>query len=154
MKRIFLFIALMLMPLAAVNAQDARGRATSTIVADALAQLPAELPATYNQVMAELASTGAEGIEQLAMMLSPMAEGVNNSAVEYAVNGVASYVSKDGAAQRDAVRAGLKAAIEKTSDNPNKAFLMTALQICATADDAEFYASYLKDQYQGNFAAR
>ena len=154
MKRIFLFIALMLMPLAAVNAQDARGRATSTIVADALAQLPAELPATYNQVMAELASTGAEGIEQLALMLSPMAEGVNNSAVEYAVNGVASYVSKDGAAQRDAVRAGLKAAIEKTSDNPNKAFLMTALQICATAADAEFYAGYLKDQYQGNFAAR
>lgn len=142
------------MPLAAVNAQDARGRATSTIVADALAQLPAELPATYNQVMAELASTGAEGIEQLALMLSPMAEGVNNSAVEYAVNGVASYVSKDGAAQRDAVRAGLKAAIEKTTDNPNKAFLMTALQICATADDAEFYAGYLKDQYQGNFAAR
>ena len=142
------------MPLAAVNAQDARGRATSTIVADALAQLPAELPATYNQVMAELASTGAEGIEQLALMLSPMAEGVNNSAVEYAVNGVASYVSKDGAAQRDAVRAGLKAAIEKTSDNPNKAFLMTALQICATAEDAEFYAGYLKDQYQGNFAAR
>ena len=39
MKRIFLFIALMLMPLAVVNAQDARGRATSTIVADALAQL-------------------------------------------------------------------------------------------------------------------
>ena len=154
MKRIFLFIALMLMPLAVVNAQDARGRATSTIVADALAQLPAELPATYNQVMAELASTGAEGIEQLALMLSPMAEGVNNSAVEYAVNGVASYVSKDGAAQRDAVRAGLKAAIEKTSDNPNKAFLMTALQICATADDAQFYAGYLKDQYQGNFAAR
>lgn len=154
MKRIFLFIALMLMPLAAVNAQDARGRATSTIVADALAQLPAELPATYNQVMAELASTGAEGIEQLALMLSPMAEGVNNSAVEYAVNGVASYVSKDGAAQRDAVRAGLKAAIEKTTDNPNKAFLMTALQICATAEDAEFYAGYLTDQYQGNFAAR
>ena len=51
--------------------------------------------------MAELAATGAEGIEMLALMLEPMAEGVNNSPVEYAVNGVASYVSKDGAAQRD-----------------------------------------------------
>ena len=142
------------MPFAAINAQDSRGRATSTIVADALAQLPAELPTTYNQVMAELAATGAEGIEQLALMLEPMAEGVNNSAVEYAVNGVASYVSKDGAAHRDGVRAGLKAAIAKTNNNPNKAFLMTALQICATAEDAEFYASYLKDEYQGNFAAR
>ena len=154
MKRILLFIALLLMPFAAINAQDSRGRATSTIVADALAQLPAELPTTYNQVMAELAATGAEGIEQLALMLEPMAEGVNNSAVEYAVNGVASYVSKDGAAHRDGVRAGLKAAIAKTNNNPNKAFLMTALQICATAEDAEFYASYLKDEYQGNFAAR
>ena len=142
------------MPFAAINAQDSRGRATSTIVADALAQLPAELPTTYNQVMAELAATGAEGIEQLALMLEPMAEGVNNSAVEYAVNGVASFVTKDGAAQRDGVRAGLKAAIAKTDNNPNKAFLMTALQICATAEDAEFYAGYLKDQYQGNFAAR
>ena len=63
MKRILLFIALLLMPFAAINAQDSRGRATSTIVADALAQLPAELPTTYNQVMAELAATGAEGIE-------------------------------------------------------------------------------------------
>ena len=154
MKRILLFIALLLMPFAAINAQDSRGRATSTIVADALAQLPAELPTTYNQVMAELAATGAEGIEQLALMLEPMAEGVNNSAVEYAVNGVASFVTKDGAAQRDGVRAGLKAAIAKTDNNPNKAFLMTALQICATAEDAEFFASYLKDEYQANFAAR
>ena len=40
MKRIFILLALMLMPFAAINAQDARNRATSTIVADALAQLP------------------------------------------------------------------------------------------------------------------
>ena len=61
MKRIFILLALMLMPFAAINAQDARNRATSTIVADALAQLPAEKPAQYNQIMAELAGTGAEG---------------------------------------------------------------------------------------------
>ena len=111
------------MPLVAVNAQDNRNRATSTIVSDALAQMPAETPAVYNQVMAELAATGAEGIEMLAMMLEPMAEGVNNSPVEYAVNGVASYVTKEGAAMREGVCAGLKAAIAKTTNNPNKAFL-------------------------------
>ena len=144
----------MVMPLVAVNAQDARNRATSTIISDALAQMPAQTQEIYNQTMAELAATGAEGIEMLALMLEPMAEGVNNSPVEYAVNGVASYVSKDGAAQRDGVRAGLKAAIEKTTNNPNKAFLMTALQICATGDDAHFFAEYLKDQYMAPFAAR
>lgn len=144
----------MVMPLAAVNAQDARGRATSTIVSDALAQMPAQTLDVYNQTMAELASTGAEGIEMLALMLEPMAEGVNNSPVEYAVNGVASYVTKEGAAQRDGVRAGLKAAIAKTTNNPNKAFLMTALQICATGEDAHFFAEYMKDDYMAAFAAR
>ena len=58
------------MPLMAVNAQDNRNRATSTIVSDALAQMPAETPAVYNQVMAELAATGAEGIEMLMTRVS------------------------------------------------------------------------------------
>ena len=154
MKRLLIILALLAMPLVAVNAQDNRNRATSTIVSDALAQMPAQTPAVYNQVMAELAATGAEGIEMLSLMLEPMAEGVNNSPVEYAVNGVASFVTKEGAAHRDGVRAGLKAAIEKTTNNPNKAFLMTALQICATGDDAHFFAEYLKDDYMANFAAR
>lgn len=144
----------MALPLAAVNAQDARNRATSTIISDALAQMPAQTQQIYNQTMAEIAATGAEGIEMLALMLEPMAEGVNNSPVEYAVNGVASFVSKDGAAQRDGVRAGLKAAIDKTTDYPNKAFLMSALQICATGDDALFMAGYLKDSYMAPYAAR
>ena len=154
MKRIFILLALMLMPFAAINAQDARNRATSTIVADALAQLPAEKPAQYNQIMAELAGTGAEGVEMLATMLKPAAEGVKNSTIEYALNGVASYVTKEGAAQRAAVRAGLKSAFPKVKDEPNQAFVMTVLQICATAEDADFYAAQLKHEYFGNFAAR
>ena len=154
MKRIFILLALMLMPFAAINAQDARNRNVGTIVADALAQLPAEEPAQYNQIMAELAGTGAQGIEMLATMLKPAAEGVKNSTIEYALNGVASYVTKEGAAQRAAVRSGLKSAFPKVKDEPNQAFVMTVLQICATAEDADFYAAQLKHKYFGNFAAR
>ena len=139
----------MLMPFAAINAQNAR-----TVVADAVAQLPAEEPAQYNKIMAELAGTGAEGIEMLATMLQPAAEGVKNSPIEYALNGVASYVTKEGAAQRAAVRAGLKAAFPKVKDETNQAFVMTVLQICATAEDADFYAAQLSHKYFGNFAAR
>ena len=154
MKRIFILLALMLMPFAAINAQDARNRNVATVVADALAQLPAEEPAQYNQIMAELAGTGAQGIEMLATMLKPAAEGVKNSTIEYAMNGVASYVTKEGAAQRAAVRSGLKSAFPKVKDEPNQAFVMTVLQICATAEDADFYAAQLKHKYFGNFAAR
>ena len=154
MKKIIILLALMLMPLAAINAQDARNRTASTVVADALAQLPAEQPATYNQVMAELAATGAQGIEMMALMLQPAAEGVKNSPIEYALNGVASYVTKEGAAHRAAVRSGLKSVFPKVKDETNQAFIMTVLQICATAEDAEFYAAQLGHKYFGNFAAR
>ena len=53
------------------TAQDARNRTTSTIIADALAQLPAATQQEYNHIMAELASTGKEGLAQIAGMLSP-----------------------------------------------------------------------------------
>ena len=142
------------MPFVGVNAQDARNRVTSTIIADALATLPAETPEAYNKTMDELAKTGAEGIETVCAMLRPAAEGVNNSAIEYAIHGVASYVSKGHLTYQNGVRAGLKNAIEKTTDKPTQAFLMTALEVCATAEDAEYFAAKLSDEYLANFAAR
>ena len=155
MKRLFiLVIALAVMPFASINAQDARNRVTSTIIADALATLPAETPEAYNKTMDELAKTGAEGIETVCAMLRPAAEGVNNSAIEYAIHGVASYVSKNHLTYQNGVRAGLKNAIDKATDKPTQAFLMTALEVCATADDAEYFASKLSDEYLANFAAR
>ncbi len=155
MKRLFiLVIMLALMPFAGVNAQDARNRVTSTIIADALATLPAETPEAYNKTMDELARTGAEGIETICAMLKPAAEGVNNSAIEYAIHGVASYVSENHLTLQNGVRAGLKNAINKATNKPIQAFLMTALEVCATKDDAEFFAEKLSDEYLANFAAR
>ena len=114
-------IALAVMPFASINAQDARNRVTSTIIADALATLPAETPEAYNKTMDELAKTGAEGIETICAMLRPAAEGVNNSAIEYALYGTAAYVTKD-QAMRAEVRKGLKNAFAKINDKVNKAF--------------------------------
>lgn len=144
-----------MMPFAAVNAQDARGRVTSTIVADALNQLPAADAGLYNQLMGEIAATGSEGVEMIAGMLKPAAEGVNNSPMEYALNGVAWYVTAEGnEALRDAVRTGLRNAADKCGDETNKAFLLTVLERCATSEDAGYFASLLGDEYQGGFAAR
>ena len=53
MKKLFISILLLAMlPFAAVEAQDARGRVTSTIVADALNQLPGNVFWSLSLVMA------------------------------------------------------------------------------------------------------
>ena len=152
MKKIFLSLALAaLLPFSAV-AQDARQRTTATIVADALDQLPAARQKTYDSVMKDLASTGAEGINQLAGMLVPADKG-KNATLEYALYAVVSYVAgPDKAAERAEVRKGLKEAIDKCTDNANKAFLMNMLQRCATAEDAPFFVKYAKDSYLADWA--
>ena len=119
MKKLFMILALAaLLPWSAV-AQDARQRTTATIVADALDQLPAERQRTYDSVVKDLASTGAEGINLLVGMLVPADKG-KNATLEYALYAVVSYVTgpeKD--AERAEVRKGLKESIDKCTDNAN-----------------------------------
>ncbi len=138
-----------------VNAQlDSRQRTPETVVADALAQLPAETPREYNQIMKELAFTGSEGVEMLAAMLVPASEG-QNAKVEYALNGMVDFVTAKGMeANAVEVKKGLKAALDKCTDNANKAFLMTLLQISATAEDADTFVKYLSDSYLADYAIR
>ena len=113
-----------------VAAQDARMRTSETIIADALNQLPASEKKTFDTVMGELVSTGAEGIAQVAGMLVPAAEG-KNAIVEYALNGVVAYATTPGKdAEKAVVRKGLTKALDACTDNPNKAFLLTLLRNC------------------------
>ena len=129
------------------TAQDARNRTTSTIIADALAQLPAATQQEYNHIMAELASTGKEGLAQIAGMLSPSEKG-ENAKVEYALHGLTAYLHAEGEeTRRDALRQALKEAIDNSTDNPNRAFLMTLLQRCGKAEDGAFFAKYVPDPY-------
>lgn len=154
MKKLFITILLAaLMPFAA-GAQDARQRTPETIVADALAQLPAQTPKAFDGLMQELAATGADGIRMMAAMLVPAAEG-ENAPVEYAINGVVSYVT---AAGREAlareISAGLSAAVEATTDKANQAFLLSQLQLCATAAEASVFVKYAADEYLADHAIR
>jgi len=133
---------------------DKRQRDVQTIVADALAQLPAATPKTLGQVMSELAATGAEGVETMAGMLVPADRG-KNASVEYALSGVVNYVTAAGREkERAGVRKGLAAAIEACTDNANRAFLMAQLQYCSAAEDAPVFIKYLKDPYLSDFAVR
>ena len=152
---IALLIALIL-PVLSANAQgtDARRRTTTTIIADGLAQLPAKDVTVFNTVMNEIASTGATGVQSLANMLVPATEG-QNATVEYALSGLAAYVTdKSHAGLRKNVREGLKASLATCTDKTNKAFLLSLLQQCGTAEDAPVFVSYLKDDYLKDFAMR
>ena len=149
MKKLFIILALsVLMPWSMV-AQDARMRTSETIIADALNQLPASEKKVFDEVMGELASTGAEGIAQVADMLVPASEG-KNAIVEYALNGVVAYVSAPGKeAEKAAVRKGLVQALEACTD---KAFLLTLLRVCGEAEDAPVFVKYLNDDYLAEWA--
>ena len=153
MKKIVALLLLALLPFA-VEAQDARQRTTETIIADGLAQLPADKPALYNEVMGELAATGAEGVASIAEMLVPAADG-NNATVEYALSGITAYAMTPGKeALLPGVRAGLLKALATCTDNPNKGFLLSQLQLCASEKEAEQILPYLKDDYLREFAMR
>ena len=109
------------------TAQDSRNRVASTIIADGLAQLPAQNLEALEQVMSEIAGTGAEGVQQLADMLGPSAEG-KNAPFQYAIDGLTSYVTQKGReAQCAAVKKGLEAALAKCTDEGNKVFLRDQL---------------------------
>ena len=152
MKKLFIILALAAWLPWSVAAQDARMRTSETIIADVLNQLPASEKKVFDEVMGELASTGAEGIAQVAEMLVPASEG-KNAIVEYALNGVVAYVSAPGKeAEKAAVRKGLVQALEACTDNPNKAFLLTLLRMCGEAEDAPVFVKYLNDDYLAEWA--
>lgn len=91
-----------------------------------------------------------EGVGILADMLVPASQG-ENAAVEYALNGVASFVTAAGREQlRPAVCEGLLAALARCKDDANRAFLVSQLQLCATADNAATLAAYIDDPYLGD----
>ena len=151
---LLIWILALVQPVLPLSAQDARRRTTATIIADGLAQLPAKDVTVFNTVMNEIASTGAAGVQSLADMLVPATEG-KNATVEYALAGLSAYVTDKGnAALRKNVREGIKASLAKCTDNPNKAFLISLLQQCGTAEDAPVLVSYLKDEYLKDFAMR
>ena len=151
---LLIWILALVQPVLPLSAQDARRRTTATIIADGLAQLPAKDVTVFNTVMNEIASTGAAGVQSLADMLVPATEG-KNATVEYALAGLSAYVTDKGnAALRKNVREGIKASLAKCTDNPNKAFLISLLQQCGTAEDAPVLVSYLKDDYLKDFAMR
>lgn len=152
MKKLLLILVLAsLLPWSMV-AQSPKTQSSATLIANSLAKLPASDQSEFDEAMESLATTGANGVVQLADMLVAAEDG-QNAIIEYAFYGLTSYVTAPShdTARRD-VREGLKMAIDKCSNNANKAFLMNMLQRCAIAEDANFFAKYVDHAYLSDWA--
>lgn len=133
-------------------AQDARQRTVTTVVQDALAQLPAATSADLYREMGDLAGSAPASVEILAGMLVSASEG-QNSKVEYAINGLVNYVSDQANARyAAAVRQGLAAAAGKCQDVPCKVFLLQQLRLLATSEDIPVFMEYVADPELGSVA--
>ncbi len=90
--RCLLLISLILPP-AISSAQQPVNRAASTVIVDALNQLPARNQELYTRLMEDIVSTGEEGVNMLIITLEKKDAGMIPA--EYALDGLAAYASAE-----------------------------------------------------------
>ena len=138
MKRtLYIIIAAILLSMPSF-AQDARNRATETIVQDVLALVPIQKQADFNAEMQPLVQAAPKSITMLAAMLKPAAERVN-AKVEYAIHGAVAFAGTNETWAAN-VREGLKQAIAAQSDKDAKQFLENELRLLSKEEDVTYVA--------------
>jgi hypothetical protein len=153
MKKFLLTISAVLL-VCSVAAQFPADRTAQTVIADALAQIPAKDRKQYDQLMKDLAATGEEGILSLTSKLNAPGKG-SNAAVEYALSGIAHYV---GGAGDENLRATISNACVKalnaTDIKENRQFIISLLQIAGKDEAVEALAPLLGNPDLSDNAAR
>ncbi|MDR2042011.1 MAG: DUF1080 domain-containing protein [Tannerella sp.] len=140
-KKISIIISALLLCGSILTAQAPANRTAQTIIADVLAQMPAGNQSDYNRLIADLLSTGEEGILTLVWKLNAPGQ-ESRVAVDYALSGITHYVSAAGqeAARQTVVAAYRKALASATEADhvmstehpqlePIKAFLNEQLRV-------------------------
>ena len=127
-----------------LTAQTPKNRTTSTIVADVLAQLPAETPQQYNQLMTDLVSTGEEGLMQLISSMNPPGP-ISNEKQEFAISGWTNFVAKDAAKSLVTANTYGKA-LGLQLDNEIKAFIIRQLEMIGGEQSIDVLSSLLTDE--------
>ncbi|GHT41113.1 hypothetical protein AGMMS49965_10390 [Bacteroidia bacterium] len=145
MKKIYSIISVFLLCSFVALAQTPANRTTKTIVADVLAQMPAERTSQYYAQIKELSTTGEEGVLQLTGMLLPPGKG-SNANVEFALSGWANYVTGEGLeAARLTTANALVKSLDKVNDPYNKAFVISLIGIAGKNEVVAKLTPYLKD---------
>lgn len=153
MKRIYLPISALLLS-ASLWAQQPQSRTASTIVADVLAQMPAQKQTEYNKMLEALSSSGEEGVTMLVKMINEPGKG-SNAQVDYALSGLTYYVMATG--KDDARLATARAygkALDMVTDREMKAFIIRQLQFLGKDESIPVLSKYLNQENLAGPAAR
>lgn len=136
-------LALLLLAATLTMAQSPQNRTTNTIVADVLAQMPAEKQSTYNQLMADLFSTGDAGVRQLIDQMNAPGKG-SNASVEYAISGLVHYVSGlNNEQERLKLSKSFIRAFDDIEEEQTRIFVIRQLQMIGDDEAIEVLASQL-----------
>lgn len=135
-----------------LHAQLPEGRTTSTIIADALAQLPADTPQKYQQIIGDLVSTGEDGLLGLIGQMNPPGE-KSNAVLEYAISGWTHFVANDPDKRALTARAFDKA-LNKPNDKEIQAFVIRQLRTIAADENIPTLSEFLNNPYLCDPAAQ
>lgn len=126
-------------------AQSPENRTVNTVIADVLAQMPAQNEKQFTEQQKDLIATGENGILQLVKMLSD-SEKESRVKVEYALSGLTHYVSTSGqeTARLTTVNAYLKA-LDGIKNNELKVFIIQQIAIAGKDEVIPKLSGYLDD---------
>lgn len=154
MKKVYISIASLLLCGSMLMAQSPANRTSKTVVADVLAQMPAEKQAKYNKLINDLSAAGEDAVLMLVEKINAPGKG-SNSNVDYALSGLTHYVMAKGEEKARLVTANayLKA-LDQASEHETKAFIIRQLQMLGKDECVDVLASYLNDESLSGPAAR
>lgn len=146
MKRISSLLSILLLCSGVIFAQYPANRTAKTIVADVLAQMPAQQTKQYYSQIKDLASTGEEGVLQLVKMMNLPGKG-SNAQVEYALSGLSHYISAQGMeVQRLVTSNAYIKALDMVGDREIRAFIIRQLEILGKDEAVAKLSAYLNDE--------
>lgn len=154
MRKIYLSLSTTLLCGTMLMAQAPANRTTQTVIADAVAQMPAETQKKYDKLIADLVSTGESGVQSLIDMIQAPGKG-NNAQVEYALSGLSHYVMAKGqeSARFVTAKAYIKA-LQLVEERETKAFIIRQLQLIGKDEAVEALSPYLNTEELSGPAAR
>lgn len=144
MKKYISFFTAILLATSFLMAQAPQGRTRATIIADALAQLPAVNQTQYNRTMADLVSTGEEGLLELIGRMNPPGKN-SNEVLDYAISGWTNFVAND-ATNRAIAASVYEKVLSQQIDNEIKAMAIRQLERIGTDKNVEALSAFLTDE--------
>ncbi len=129
-------------------------RTLETKVADLLMKLPVDNSPELNSLLSELSDLGVPAVNNITVKIVPPGKG-NDVAARYALSSLAKYLGKN--KNTTHVKNSAVAfcnAIDKTTDNEVKDFLLQELQYFAGDESVPFLKKYLQNQRLADPAAR